>query len=220
MSELVTIVMEPREKGNRRDNRRLRQEGFIPCVFYGPELPEAISGKLKKHQLERIISMGHWETTRLTVKLPSGGEEMCLIRELQRHPLTGHILHIDLLRLIKGRKITVRIPVQIQGREESPGIKDGGVLDHVHDIEIETVPMSIPEAIVIDISKLNLGDTVYLRDIALGEDVELITDPDEVAAVIMIPRTAEEAEPEEEEDQEVEVLAKGKAAKDEEDEEA
>ena len=221
MSERVTIVMEPREKGSRGANGRLRQSGFTPCVFYGPEVPESVPGKLETLAIERILSAGLWETTRLMVKLPSGEEEMCLIRELQRHPLTGKPLHIDLLRLIKGRKITVKIPVHIHGRDQSPGVKDGGVLEHVHDIEVETTPMNMPESIVIDISHLNLGDAIHLRDVNLGENVTLLADPDEVAVLVMVPRVAEESVDElEEEEKEVEVLAKGKAAKAEDEAEA
>ena len=213
MSERVTIVMEPRDKTSKEENGRLRRQGFTPCVFYGPELKEAVSGKLNTATLEKILCSGSWETTRLNVQVPSGEEEMCLIRELQRHPLTGKLVHVDLMRLLKGHKITVNVPIHIHGREQCQGLKDGGVLDHIRDVEIETTPVNIPDSIIVDISALNLGDSIHLRDLNFGENVELLSDPDEVAAIILIPRSVDETALEETEEKEVEVLAKGKAAK-------
>lgn len=213
MSELVTIVMEPRNKGSKGENGRLRQEGYTPCVFYGPELSEAVPGKLETAVLQRVISSGRWETMRLMLKLPSGAEEMCLIRELQRHPLTGKLVHVDFFRLIKGRKITVKIPVQVHGRDQCPGLKDGGVLEHMHEIEVETTPVDMPDSIIVDVSALKLGESIHVRDIKLGEHVALLSDPDEIIALVMIPRSVDETAVEAGEEKEVEVLAKGKAAK-------
>lgn len=174
-------------------------------------------GKIASKSLERLIAKGRWEAMRLTVKLPSGAEEMCIIREAQRDPLTSQPLHIDFLRLVRGRKISVKVPVRIQGREASPGLKDGGVLESVHELEVESLPMSIPESIVVDVSSLKLGEALHVRDLALGEDVTLLAEPDEVVAIVVVPRGVEESSPEMEEPAEVEVVAKGKAAKAEED---
>ena len=140
---------------------------------------------------------------------------MFIVRQAQRDPLTDMPVHINFLRLIKGRKISVKVPVKVQGREVSPGLKDGGVLESVHELEVETLPMSIPESIVVDISELKLGDSLHVRDLSLGENVTLLAEPDEVVAIIVVPRGVEESTVEEE-PAEVEVVAKGKAAKSEE----
>jgi large subunit ribosomal protein L25 len=137
---------------------------------------------------------------------------MCIIREVQRHPLTGGPVHIDFMRLLKDRRVTVNVPVRILGRETSPGIKEGGVLETLHEIEIETLPMNIPESIDIDVSHLPLGGLIHVKDLALGDDLSVLADPDEVAAIIAAPRGVEESAAEEE-PREVEVMAKGKAAK-------
>ena len=211
MSELVTIVMEPRVKGGKGAVERMRKEGFIPCVFYGPEMSESVVGKVDTTQMERLLSAGHWETMRVTLKLPAGAEEMGIIREVQRHPLTGRLVHIDFMRLLKGRKVTVNVPIRIQGREACPGIKEGGVLENLHEIEVETLPMSIPTFIDVDISGLALGDVIHVKDLSLGSDVTLLTEPEEVVAIVATPRLVEEEAVTEE--KEVEVVAKGKAAK-------
>lgn len=213
MSERVTLVMEPREETGKGANRRLRKSGYTPCVFYGPEMAASVQGKIKTRDVERLLT-GHWETMRLDMTMPDGSEEMCLIREVQVHPLTDLPLHVDFYRLLKGHKITVNIPIEVVGREASPGVKDGGVLEAIHEVEVEVLPRNIPEVIEVDVSALGVGDAIHARDMVLPEGVELLVDPDEIIAVIATSRGVEDAAPAEaEENAEVEVVAKGKAAK-------
>jgi large subunit ribosomal protein L25 len=202
--------MEPRTKSGKGAVKRLRKEGFTPCVFYGPELAEPVTGKVGTTQVTRLLESGHWETMRLTLKLPSGSEEMCIIREVQRNPLTGGIVHLDFMRLLKGRRITVNVPVRIHGKEACGGIKDGGVLENIHEIEIETLPLNIPEFIDVDISKLALGEMIHVKDLE-ADGFLFLADPEEVVAIVATPRIVAEETPGEE--KEVEVLAKGKTAK-------
>lgn len=213
MSERVTLVMEPREETGKGANGRLRRAGFVPCVLYGPGMEKNVQGSLKLRDVQRVIA-GRWESLRLNLQLPGGGEEMCIIRELQRDPLTDRPLHLDFLRLVKDRKITVNIPVEAQGRDEAPGVKDGGVLEVMRELEVETLPMSIPDVIMVDVSGLGVGDAVHVRDLTLPEGVEALADPDEIVAVVASSRGVEESAPEEA-PAEVEVVAKGKAAKEE-----
>jgi large subunit ribosomal protein L25 len=200
--------MEPRTKSGKGATKRLRKEGFTPCVFYGPELSEPVIGKLDTMQITRLLESGHWETKRVTLKLPSGSDEMSIIREVQRNPLTGSIVHVDFMRLLKGRKITVNVPVRIHGKETCPGIKDGGVLENLHEIEIETLPLNIPEFIDVDISKLALGEMIHVSDLEPGGFI-LLADSEEVVAIVATPRAVAEEVPGEE--KEVEVMTKGKA---------
>jgi large subunit ribosomal protein L25 len=211
MSELVTIVMEPRVKSGKGAIGKLRKEGFTPCVFYGPELSEPVVGKVDTTRVGRLLNRGHWETMRVSLKLPSGEEEMCIVREVQRNPLTGKLVHIDFMRLLKGRKVTVNVPVRVHGKETCPGIKEGGVLENLHEIQVETLPMTIPEFIDVDISNLALGDMIHVKDLDLGGDLSLLADPEEVVAIVAVPKVVEEEAAGEE--KEVEVVAKGKAAK-------
>jgi len=202
--------MEPRTKSGKGATERLRASGFTPCVFYGPELNEPVVGKVSTALVEKLLASSHWETMRITLKLPSGGEEMSIIREVQRHPLTGKLVHIDFMRLLKERKIVVNVPIRINGRESCAGLKDGGVLESMREIEIETLPMSIPNFIDVDVSNLALGDIIHVKDLNLS-DMTVLADPDEVVAIVSIPRGVEEESGAEQ--KEVEVMAKGKAAK-------
>jgi large subunit ribosomal protein L25 len=210
MSELVTIVMERREKSSPRELRALRIAGFVPCVYYGPEVKETIMGKVDLLKITKLLRGAHWKTMRINLQLPDGSEEMCLIRELQRNAITGKISHVDFMRLIRGRMITVSVPVVITGQEKSPGIKEGGIVDHVRDLEIETTPANMPESIVIDVSDLKINDLIRVSDIPV-KDYEIMADPGEVVVSILPPREEEEVPSGEKKD--VEVVVKGKAAK-------
>ena len=219
MADIVTLVMESREKTGKGENGRIRRAGYVPCIIYGPEIKENIKGKVNMREVERILA-GRWESTRLNVKLPDGREELCIIREAQRHPLTDMPLHVDFLHLVRGRKINVKIPVEVIGREESQGVKDGGVLEFTHELEVETLPMSIPDVITVDVSGLNIGDAIHVKDLKLPENVSALADPEEVVAIVVMSRGVEDAAPEEEAPAaaDVEVVAKGKAAKEDEEE--
>ncbi len=216
MAEIVTLVMESREKTGKGENHRLRKAGYVPCIIYGPEIQENIKGKLNARDVQKVLA-GRWESARFSVKLPSGEDELCIIREAQRHPLTDAPLHIDFLHLVRGKKIKMNIPVEVVGAEDSQGIKDGGVLEATHELEVETLPMSIPDVIKVDVSGLNVGDAIHAKDLVLPEGVELMVEPDEVVAIIVTSRGVEDAAPEEEQPAaaDVEVVAKGKAAKEE-----
>ena len=214
MADIVTLVMESREKTGKGENGRIRRAGYVPCIIYGPEIKENIKGKINMREVEKILA-GRWESARFNVKLPDGSEELCIIREAQRHPITDMPLHVDFLHLVKGRKITIKVPVEVVGREDSQGVKDGGVLEFTHELEIETLPMSIPDVITVDVSSLNVGDAIHVKDLKLPENVEVLADPDEIVANVVTSRGIEEAAPEEEQPAaaDVEVVAKGKAAK-------
>jgi large subunit ribosomal protein L25 len=115
------------------------------------------------------------------------------------------------MRLIRGRKITVNVPVEIIGQDKSPGIKEGGMVDYIKDLEIETTPINMPESIIIDVSDLGINDSVHVKDIPV-KDYEIISDPNEVVVSILPPRLEEEAATGAEQ-KEVEVVAKKKSAK-------
>ncbi|MBQ7262476.1 MAG: 50S ribosomal protein L25 [Synergistaceae bacterium] len=213
MSERVALAMEPRTERGKGAVGRLRKEGWTPCVLYGPGLEENVHGKLETRALQRVLS-GRWESLRLSVKTPGGGEEMCIIREAQRDPMTGLPLHVDFLRLVKDRKIDVAVPVETVGRDRSPGVKDGGVLEAMRELQVSALPMDIPDAIQVDVSSLRVGDAIHVKDLALPSGVEALAGPDEIVAVVATSRGVQEAEAGEEPSAaDVEVVAKGKAAK-------
>ncbi len=211
MSENISITMEERSETRKGACKKLRPAGFTPCVFYGPEYVQSIPGKVRTAEVVKLVNSGRWETAAIDIALPDGKREMCLIREVQRDILNDDILHIDFMQLVKGRRISVNVPVHVTGREACAGVKQGGVVDHIlREIPLEVLPGQIPDSIEIDISTLGLGAHVFVRDLPIPEGATLLLDEGEIAVSVIIPRGVIEAEAAEEE-KEVEVLAKGKA---------
>ena len=139
---------------------------------------------------------------------------MALIRDVQRHPISQNIRHIDFYQVLRGHKIKVEIPIRVINRENAPGVKEGGLLNQItRSVSVDIKPRDIPEDIVIDVAELKLGDEIFVRDLALPEGCDLHTPADTLILQITQPRAAAETEEEglEGEKAEVEVVAKGKA---------
>lgn len=210
MKEATKITLEAREKTGKEVCRKIRNEGYVPAVFYGPAFGEALPVKLKLDDISPVIRTAEWETSRLEVTLPSGDVEDALIKELVRDPLNGNVLHIDFYQLVKGHKVTVKVPVELLNREACAGVKTGGILEFLErEVEVNVLPREIPEKIQIDVAALDLEQSIHVSDLDLPESAEPLTDESVVIVTVARPRAAAEAVAEEEA-QEVEVLGKGK----------
>lgn len=218
MDTIDRIKLEKREETGKQACRKGRNKGSIPGVLYGPGYPDSVPFYVSAEKIAPVTHSGRWETARIEVEVPGGKKEMCLMRDLQKDPLSGKILHVDLLQLMKGHKISVNVPVEITGREKCIGIKQGGVFEQlVHEIEMEVLPREIPDSFVIDISSLPLEGVVRIGDLSLPESAALMLDSEEVIVTIGHARVeAVPVEEEEEEQVEVKVVSKGKAKEEEE----
>src|SRR5918996_1093846 len=169
----ATLEAIKRETRGKNEARRLRVSGKIPAVIYGAQkdgekgsnLPVAVDPK----PLLRILHSGSGVNTLITLKLDGEGDSRVLVKEFLLDPVSEKLLHADFFRVNMDRKITVTVSVIIKG--EPRGVKiEGGVLDFVHrDLEIETLPGEIPDAIEIDVTDLGLHDAVYVRDVAANQ---------------------------------------------------
>ncbi|MFP4481656.1 MAG: 50S ribosomal protein L25 [Thermovirgaceae bacterium] len=223
-SSSVKLKLKKRDKTGKEVSKKLRAGGVIPAIFYGPELDEAVPVIVEAKNVLPYANSAHWETVRIDATLPDGREEMCLMRDIQRDPLTGDVLHIDFLQLLSGHKVYVNVPVEITGRDRCVGVKQGGVFEQImHELEMYVLPKEIPDSIIVDVSGLGIEDAVYVKDLPIPESAVIEQDPE--SAVVMVtyatmPELPEEEEEEaaEGEEMEVEVVGKGKA-KEEEDEE-
>ncbi|MGI6784722.1 MAG: 50S ribosomal protein L25 [Aminivibrio sp.] len=213
MSEILKVVLEAREEKGKQACKKLRPAGYTPCVLYGPGYRETVPGKVKTSAIAKVAASGRWETTTMMMTLPNGAEEMAIMREIQKDPITDKILHIDFLQLVKGHRITVNVPVELVGRDECAGVKLGGIIDHLYrEISIEVLPSQIPNSIEVDVSALGLGEQIQVKDLPVPEGAQMLTSEDEVVVAVIIPRgVSEEEEAGEAGDAEVEVVAKGKA---------
>ncbi|MDR1481830.1 MAG: 50S ribosomal protein L25 [Synergistaceae bacterium] len=193
--------------------RKLRVEGVIPAVFYGPEYKDSVVGTVGEKDISVVANSPNWETSMIDLEMPDGRVEMALLRDVQRHVISRKILHVDLYQLVKGHKVKVAIPIRVVNKDICAGVKMGGVLEQpVRDVEIVVLPREIPMEIVLDAAKMGMGSEVFLRDLELPESAELLSSPDEIVLLVTRPKSVTDTPKEEsgEENTEVEVVGKGK----------
>ncbi len=214
MDDIHTLAAEPKEGAGKGAARAARREGRIPDVIYGAK-KAPVMVTLDPQEVHREIRGGGFFTTLFDVKV-SGGNERVLARDLQLHPVSDKPLHIDFLRVSTSTVVVVEVPCNFINDEESPGIKRGGVLNVVrHALELSCRADAIPNEIEIDLTGLDIGDSVHISQIDLPEGVTpTITDRDFTVASVAAPsvvkeEAAEEAEGEEELEEGFEVDAEG-----------
>lgn len=191
MSE-TALVVETRESTGKGSNRRLRAAGRIPAVLYGQgkaSIPLAIDSR----SLEKVLKAGGANTLLdLTVEGRGDlGTPVALVKELQRDPIRGSIVHADLYQVDLSKTVEVEVPIHLTGKAR--GLDFGGLLEHMlRELRIECLPRSIPEAINVDVTELEVGDVIHVRDLALPSGVTLVSDPDLGVVAVALPQ-AEEA---------------------------
>ena len=200
--------------------RELRRSGLIPAVLYGPQTePVLLSVSVK--DLEQVFKKGNVGSMILNLVIQNGQQvtKPAMIKELQSHPVSGNFIHIDFYEIDMNRKINVMIPIVTRGK--SKGVEDGGLLQIVRrEIEVLCLPGDIPETIEIDVTNLDIGDSVHVEEIPLGDNVELPSDVNFTVVTISSPKVEEEVAAEAEEGLEgAEEEAEGEAAEDTESEE-
>ncbi len=207
MSEL-TIEVQKREKTGKGPNRRARSGGLIPAVVYGGGKDSVAIEIDRKSMLDLMKKAGSENPIYLLKLAGSGGERHTMIREVQVHPLSRQVLHIDFQRVMMDKKIRVQVPVELVG--VAYGVKtQGGVLDFVtREVQVECLPGDIPKQVELDITGLHTGHHAEARDLKLPNGVTLLDDADKVIVALSHART-EEAEGAAERP-EPEVLKKGK----------
>ena len=187
MVEIQTILASSRVRAGKGTARAARREGQIPAVIYGNnENPILIT--LDKIQLEQELSKNGFFIRLIDVEV-EGKKHRVLPRDTQFHPVTDQPLHVDFLRYSADRKLNVEVPVQFLNESDSPGLKSGGVLNVVrHTIDISCIADSIPEIFEVDLTGLEVGDSIHASTLSLSEGVELtISDRDFTIATIAAP---------------------------------
>ena len=192
--------------------RELRRGGHIPAVLYGPQTePVLLSVNIK--ELEQVFKKGSIGSIILNLIIQNGKKvtKPAMIKEFQSHPVSGDFLHIDFYEIDMQRKINVMIPVITKGI--SKGVELGGLLQIIRrEIEVLCMPGDIPEAFELDITDLDVGDSVHVEEIPLGDNVEISSDVNFTVLTIVSPKVEEVEEEEEEEGLEgEEAAAEGEA---------
>src|SRR5688572_26338894 len=210
MATTATISARSREGRGKGAARQARREGRIPGVLYGHG-EDSMPLSVDAIELQKLVHTISIENTIVDLDLGSGEPYKVLIRELQRHPVRDEFLHIDFFHVAMDEKIQVEVPIVLVGTPT--GVKNkGGVLDHqLRELEVFCLPGSIPEKIELDVSDLDIGDSIHVNDIQLP-DVEILTELDRAVVAVLAPTVMEVEEVAEEVLAEPEVIGRGKEA--------
>ena len=204
--EKITIKGFKREEIGKQAVKRLRREGFLPAIVYGKDVNLPI--KIPHSEL-KILKAHHFsETVLIEILLDNSDKIECIIKDVQFHPLTEEVIHLDFMKVSLKEMVKVKVPIEIKGEEN---IKEAVVEQMLWELEIEAFPLEIPEKIVVDISSLNIGDSFHVKDLNLGEKIKIVTDPEEtIVTVLAKEEVAVEEETTTEEEKEPEVIKEKK----------
>jgi large subunit ribosomal protein L25 len=177
-----------------RGARRLRRSGRVPGVLYGGGA-EPLSFDVDARELRLALAQSG---AVLDLSIDGGKATPVVLKETQRNPVRGETVHIDLLRVRLDKAIHAIVPIELEGVDASPGVREGGVLEQItRELNVEALPTAIPEAIVYDVSELQIGETVMLSALSAPEGVTLLDDLEEtVLATLTAPRLQSETETE------------------------
>jgi large subunit ribosomal protein L25 len=210
-SQPTKLSISEREVSNSRATRRLRREGQVPGVLYGGD-DDALAFVVDERELRHALA-----ARGAVVELQLGGNATpAVLQDAQRHPVRGHTMHVDFLRVNLNVAIHAVVTLELLGGEDAPGTKEGGVLEHVtREINIEALPNDIPERLELDVSQMNVNDTLFLSSVSAPAGVTILDDPDEtVVATLTPPKLQAELDALDEEaalEQETQVVGEGEA---------
>src|ERR1041384_7319682 len=174
--ERIKLEVQPREATGSRATRRLRREGLIPGVLYGRGTePSSIS--IPERELRKALTGAGGMNAILDVVLDGGAAHPSILKDYQHDPLRGKVIHVDLVEVRLDQAITATVPIHLVGAEDSPGVREGGALSQVaREVNVEALPMEVPEHIDLDVSVMEMGDALRVSDVSAPEGVTLVDD--------------------------------------------
>jgi large subunit ribosomal protein L25 len=195
--EAIVVDAEEREPGSSNRAKRLRAAGKLPAVLYGEGRdPRPIT--VKPRTIVEILQSDHGQNTILTLKVADGREQTALIHEYEVDPISHKLLHCDFKRISMDVAVEVTVPIEAVG--EPVGVTvEKGILDMVlREVDVRCLPGAIPDNLAIDVSEMNIGDTVQVSDLVAPEGVEILADPELTVATVAAPQELEVETTEEE----------------------
>ena len=200
-SSRSTLKVAPRQEFGSRTSRRLRRDGLVPGVVYSGGA-DSRPFQVAEREVRSLIAEG---AALFDLEIEGAKAVPVVVKEQQLHPVRGTLQHIDLQEVNLKEAIQAEVALELEGADTAPGVKGGGVLEHVtREITVEALPTDIPDRIVVDVSTMEINDTLALDAVAAPEGVTFVADePEEVTIVTLSPPRAEEVAPEVEEETEV-----------------
>jgi len=184
---IINVKAEKRTEVGSKGSRAIRRAGKIPCVLYGGEKVEYFT--VEPNGVKHLIYTPDFKIAEIEV---DGVSTRCIVKDLQIHPVTDEIVHIDFLRLIDDVKIKVELPVGFKG--VSPGVKGGGkLIQSMRKVKVKALPKDLKDTLYVSIEGLELGDAVRVRDVEVGEGIEVMNPPATPVARVAVPRALKSA---------------------------
>jgi len=193
----VQLNVSVRHRTGKEIAKKLRRQGFIPGIIYGPET-DPIPLTVKGNELKKILFRYRGEQVLFNLILEDNGsslQKMALVKELQYHPVTDEIIHVDFYEISMEREVEVEVPIEIVGKAK--GVERGGHLQILlHTMTVACLPSSIPDRIEVNVSDLDIGDVIHVRDLVPPEGIRYLDGPDDPVVTILSPEeeASEEAE--------------------------
>ncbi len=188
----LTLSAEPRTESGSRPARRMRREGRIPAVVYGREV-EATPVSVNARDLYAALHTEAGLNALINLQV-DGTEILTVARELQRHPVRGEVIHLDFVNISLTETIEAEVGIDIEGTPLGVS-EDGGVMELVRNsVMIEALPTAIPQGITLDVSELQIGDSLKVADLPALDGVEYLDEPDATIVTVLAPRLPEEEE--------------------------
>lgn len=210
--EIFDLKVTKRDTIGKSSARGLRRQGLVPAVLYGPRR-ESIPLTISSLDLDKIYKESGTERVVLNLIIENGGTEnvTAMVKEVQTTPVTDRYLHIDFYEISLGEEIVVSVPVEVTGK--SKGVERGGFLQVVrHDLEISCLPTDMPDKIEVEVTNLDIGDSIHVGDIEIGDKIRLLADTDLTVLTVVAPTVEEEVPEEEVEEAEEAEVAEAEAA--------
>ncbi len=188
--EEILLEAQKREKSTKGKIKYARKKGLIPAVVYGAQ-EDTVLLFVNERDIIKILHKGFGVNVLVKLKYDST-TKMVLIKEIQRDVVRGNLLHIDFQVVSLKKEVEVDVPVHVRG--EAPGVKNqGGILEHImRTIRIKCLPTDIPKLIEVDVSQLNIGDNILVKDLEIPNKVEILSDPNSIVVNVISPTKVEE----------------------------
>jgi large subunit ribosomal protein L25 len=188
--EKVILSVETREESGKKSAKDLRNKKKIPAVVYKGG-KDALKLQLVVADLDKVLHTKAGENVIVTLKIVGSDsktkDKTVVIKEIQREPIKNQILHVDFNEISLTETLKVNVPLTAHGEPE--GKKDGGTLEHVMwELQVECLPTDIPEKIEVDVSKLKIGESIYVKNIKVPDGVKVLTDPELIAMIVKPPK--------------------------------
>lgn len=214
MAELTLEVVR-REETGKGVAKKLRKAGKVPAIVYGGHREAVPITVDRKSVTDLLTKSEHGVRSVFLLKMAGGDKKRhAMVKELDRHPITRDIRHIDFVRVLMDEKVRVTIPVRLDGT--AAGVKLGGIIDfQSREIHVECLPGAIPDEFIVDVSPLQINDFIRVSELPIQEGVKILEDESRVIVSVSAPRAEAVPETEEEEEIEPEVIRKGKAEEEE-----